>query len=290
MSAKQKFKKWLYAKHPRSKARIESFFANAPLLRRMLNVGFAPTFRGWGMSTSTHTPWGNATNLGDVEVAFNETYDRLTGLVRNDAFKLTMFKPEVRMEMLGSLMWRHYIVFWSASFAAKNTHTKHKSLVECGVCDGLASYFALSAVLRNGGEWGAYLYDAWEAMRGDLLLDSEKSMQGQYSYLNVDVTRANLSSFGNRVRFNKGYIPESFDVSENPQEIVWMHIDVNSATPTVAALDYFWPRMASGGVVLLDDYSWPGYEDTRNYVLAWLNEKGGMLLPLPTGQAMIFKY
>lgn len=75
-------------------------------------------------------------------------------------------------------------------------------------------------------------------MRGDLLLDSEKGNQGEYAYLNVDVTRANLAMFGERVRFNKGYIPESFAGSENPEAIVWMHIDLNSATPTIAALDF----------------------------------------------------
>lgn len=289
MSTKKKFKNWLYKKHPGSKEKVERFFANAPFLRRVLGVGFTPSFRGWGMSTFTHTPWGSATDLGDTEVAFNTAYNKLLGLVRSNTFKLTQFKPEDRVEMLESLMWRHYIVFWSASFAAKNASAGTNNFVECGVCDGLTSFFALSAASQGGGEWGAYLYDAWEAMRGDLLLESEKSNQGEYSYLDVDVTRENLASFGTHVRFNKGYIPESFAVSENPESIVWMHIDLNSATPTIAALDYFWPRMASGGVILFDDFSWPGYEDTRSLILEWLKDKEGTLLPLPTGQALIFK-
>lgn len=289
MSAKKKFKHWLYKNHPGSKEKIERFFANTPLLRRVLRVGFTPTFRGWGMSTFTHTPWGNATDLGETELAFNETYNKLLELVRSNTFNLTQFKPQERVEVLESLMWRHYIVFWSASYAAKIARAGTKNFVECGVCDGLTSFFALSAGSRSGDDWGGFLYDAWEAMRGDLLLESEKANQGEYSYLNVDVTRANLASFGDHVRFNKGYIPDSFDVSENPEAIVWMHIDLNSATPTIAALNYFWPRMVAGGVVLFDDYAWPGYEDTRNLVLAWLKDKDGTLLPLPTGQALIFK-
>lgn len=289
MSAKKKFKNWLYRNHPGSKEKVERFFANMPLLRRVLRVGFTPSFRGWGMSTFTHTLWGNATQLGDVEAGFNKVCNQLLDLVRVGTFNLTQFKPEERVEVLETLMWRHYMVYWSASFAAKYARNGTKNFVECGVCDGLTSFFALSAASQSGGEWGAYLYDAWEAMRGDLLLESEKANQGEYAYLNVDVTRANLASFGNHVRFNKGYIPESFAVSENPEVIVWMHIDLNSATPTIAALDYFWPRMASGGVILFDDYAWPGYEDTRNMILAWIKDKDGTLLPLPTGQALIFK-
>ena len=179
--------------------------------------------------------------------------------------------------------------FLERVFAGKNARPGTNNFVECGVCDGLTSFFALSAGSRSGDDWGAFLYDAWEAMRGDLLLESEKVNQGAYSYLNFDVTRANLASFGRRVRFNKGNIPESFAVSENPDAIVWMHIDLNSANPTIAALDYFWPRMASGGVILFDDYSWPGYEDTRNLILAWVEDKDGTLLPLPTGQALYLK-
>ncbi|TPQ28519.1 class I SAM-dependent methyltransferase [Methylomonas sp. EFPC3] len=289
MSVKTKFKDWLYTNYPGSKQKVENFFADAPLLRRLLRVGFTPTFQGWGMSTFTHTPWGSATDLGDIEQAFNETCGQLTELVKNDGFKLTQFKPAERLSMLNSLMWRHYIVFWSATFAAKYAPRGTHNFVECGVCDGLTSFFALSAASGCGNDWGAYLYDAWEAMRGDLLLDSEKANQGEYGYLNVDVTRANLAKFGDRVRFNKGYIPESFAQSENPEAIVWIHIDLNSATPTIAALDFFWPRMVSGGVVLFDDYAWAGYEDTRNLILQWLKGKEGTLLPLPTGQALIFK-
>jgi O-methyltransferase len=290
MSTKKMFKNWLYKKHPALKEKVESYFANKPLLRRMLRIGFTPSFRGWGMSTFTHTPWGNATDLGDIERAFNDVSNKLLGLVQDDSFRLTQFKPSDRTMMLESLLWRHYMVFWSASFAAKNAPNGANNFVECGVCDGLTAFFALSAAAQSDGEWGAYLYDAWEVMRGDLLLESEKVNQGEYSYLDVNVTRVNLASFGNHVRFNKGYIPESFLESENPEAIVWMHIDLNSATPTIAALNYFWPRMVSRGVILFDDYAWPGYEDTRNLILAWLKDKDGMLLPLPTGQALIFKH
>ena len=165
MRVKQKFKHWLYKNYPESREQVERFFANKQFLRRVLRVGFTPTFRGWGMSTFTHTPWGDATDLGETELAFNEAYQKLLELVRSNAFSLTQFKPQERISILESLLWRHYIVFWSACFAAKNSRDGANNFVECGVCDGLTSFFALSAASREGKEWGGYLYDAWEAMR-----------------------------------------------------------------------------------------------------------------------------
>lgn len=289
MSVKQEFKHWLYTNHPGSKERVEQFFNKSPFLRRLLRVGFTPTFRGWGMTTHTHPPWSTLTNLAEVESAYLEAHQNLLRPLREGEFHLTQFKSVDELDMLSQLMWRHYLVYWSVEYAMQCSNTRVKNLVECGTCDGLTSYYAMSAASHTGKDWGAYLYDAWEGMREDLLLESEKGNQGEYSYLNLDVTRSNLALFGRCVQFNKGYIPDSFGVSKNPDEIVWLHIDLNSAIPTIAALDYFWDKMAAGGVVLFDDFGWLGYEDTKNMVLQWFAGKQGMLLPLPTGQAMIFK-
>lgn len=289
MSTKQKVKQWLYTNYPDSKSKVEAFFANKPLLRRILNVGFSPTFRGWGMASVANLPWCQPAAFSELEAAYSDCNKLLNDLISRKSFNLSQFKGEDISSVLDGLMWRHYIVYWSASFAAKNTKVKSKNLVECGVCDGVTAYFAMTALSNSGFEWQAYLYDAWEGMREDLLLQSEKKNKGEYSYLNVEATKANLSLFGDKVKFNKGYIPESFSTSANPEEIVWMHIDLNSAAPTIAALEYFWNKLAAGGVVLFDDYGWPGYDDTRDMILEWFKGKDGTILPLPTGQAIIFK-
>lgn len=51
-------------------------------------------------------------------------------------------------------------------------------------------------------------------------------------------------------------------VAENPGlRIALLHLDMDLYEPTVAALRAFWPRILTGGVVLLDEYAireWPG--------------------------------
>ena len=252
-----------------------------------------PSFQGWGMTTTTRTPWQNN---GDhaLTKSFFETDSKLKNLVKNKEFVLSQFPnmfPELdQMKFLDELNWRHYIVFWSSTYAVKNTKSKQKNLVECGVCDGLTSYYAISAVESLKKICNAYLYDAWDAMKEDLLLDSEKGYDGHYSYLDVKATEINLGMFdSDKLFFNKGYIPDSFKVSKNPKSLVWLHLDLNASLPTLDSLNFFWNKLENGGIVLFDDYALPGYEDTQRLIEEWVVDKNGTVLHLPTGQAIIIK-
>ncbi len=289
MKIKKHVKSWLYKNYPDSKKVITSFFEKHNFLRKILLIGRAPTFTGWGMTTCTATPWGSDQKLGQIEQDYSRAHRAIVDLVSNRKFSLSQLKESNELEMLESLKWRHYIVYWSSHYAVQNTRIAVKNLVECGVCDGLTSFYAMNAASNYTKTWAAYLYDAWAEMKEDTLLASEKKNKVSYDYLNVELTKKNLALFQSQITFNKGFIPESFAVSQNPDTIVWLHIDLNSATPTLAALDFFWDRLESGGVILFDDYNWIGYEDTKKVILDWLSAKAGTLLPLPTGQAIIFK-
>jgi hypothetical protein len=246
-------------------------------------------FDGWKMATGTRTPWMNGGNNA-FSKSFAETDLQLKALVAEKKIVLTQFNPNNVTPELEDLTWRHYMVYWSATYSIQNTTSERKNLAEFGVCDGLTAYYAISAAKKLQVSFEAYLYDAWEAMKSEFLLDSEKSSVGSYSYLNLENTKNNLSYLEvEQLIFNKGYIPEVFDSAQNPAQLVWIHIDLNSATPTIQALDKFWVQLEVGGLILLDDFAWPGYEDTQNHVEKWTLNKKCHILHLPTGQAIIFK-
>lgn len=160
--------------------------------------------------------------------------------------------------------------------------------MECGVCDGLTVHFAMSAVKKKY-KFRLFLYDAWESMKREILLDSELEYKGQYSFLSIDNTQRNLAAFQDESVFIKGYIPDSFVRADNPNKIVWLYLDLNSSRPTLMALEFFYERMDSGGIILFDDYAWHSFLDTKLIVDQFLVGKVGVLLPLPTVQAMFFK-
>lgn len=246
-------------------------------------------FDGWKMATGTRTPWMNG-GANAISRNFAKTDLKLKRLVAEKKIILTQFNQKNVITELDGLTWRHYLVYWSANFAIENTKSKNKKIAEFGVCDGLTVFYAISAAQEAQFPYEAYLYDAWEGMKEELLLDTEKSSVGSYSYLSLENTKNNLKFLGEQHPiFNKGYIPEAFASSHNPEQLTWMHIDLNSAMPTICALKKFWAVIEIGGVVLLDDYAWPGYEDTQKEVEIWASDKHCNILHLPTGQAIIFK-
>jgi O-methyltransferase len=246
-------------------------------------------FDGWNMVTGSRTPWmnggGNSTSQD-----FYKTDKELKKLVADKKINLTQFIPENTLPELENLNWRHYIVYWTVNYAIQNTKSIHKNLVECGVCDGLTIFYAMNAAKNLQVDASAFLYDAWDAMRSDLLLEAEKKSTGSYSYLNIENTKANLSHVKNgTLIYNKGYIPEVFAKSNNPDNLIWLHLDLNSVTPTIDSLEFFWDKLEIGGIILFDDFAWPGYLETQNGIENWIKNKRGNFFQFPTGQAMFIK-
>ena len=190
------------------------------------------------------------------------------------------------------MSWRHFIVYWSAKFAANSTNQSSFNFVEAGVCDGISINFAISAlenVTGLGENDKIYLYDTWGPMKPEYLTPKESIKSGAYADLSIDQTRLNLTRFENNCIFVKGYIPEIFTEEPGPSKLSWLHIDLNSSMPTQKTLEQFAPKILSGGVILFDDYGWKFYRDTKRVADAFLSNLDGSLLPLPTGQAIFFK-
>ena len=86
----------------------------------------------------------------------------------------------------------------------------------------------------------------------------------------------------------KGSIPEvltSFDTTD----ISFLHIDLNTAQAEVAGLKLLYENLKSGAIVLLDDYGFPNFRESRIAHDELAVELGYEILSLPTGQGLIIK-
>ena len=255
-------------------------------------------FAGWGMTSKHLPPWKAEGNTDLLATRFAATNEYLLKILCDSQFFLSQFQKDNRYQqepesILSYLSWRHFIVFWSATFSVKSTNQKQINIVEAGVCDGLTAFFALSAIHQRIAEISgleAFLYDAWESMTPDLLTEAEAKQAGDYSYLQISRTKLNLKMFSDSASYLQGRIPEVFNNHPGPTELSWLHIDLNSSMPTLKTLEHFEPKLLPGGVILFDDYGWGGYEETKITVDQYCKQSNGLLFPLPTGQAIFFKH
>jgi hypothetical protein len=262
------------------------------IIREAINPSHAPKFKGWyGMTLYSEPPWKETSNkIDSLEHNFLLVDENLKKLVKDGSFRLIQFEKynlDIQ-DILNELTWRHFIVFWTSFYAALNTKSTSKGLVEVGVADGLTLYYAINALNNKKYSFKAYLYDTWSEV--ELVNPETKGVSNQYEYLDIETTKKNLGKFIENLVFKKGIIPDTFTGDNEPESVSWLHIDLNSSPPTLDTLNYYWSRLEPGGVVLFDDYAQPSYIDTKKVVDEWLfNRKDGVILQMPTSQAVIFK-
>ena len=68
-----------------------------------------------------------------------------------------------------------------------------------------------------------------------------------------------------------------------------LHVDVDLYRPTLQSLEFFWPRLAPGGVVVCDDYGSRKCPGARAAFDEFFADKDARLIELPTVQALVFK-
>ena len=131
-----------------------------------------------------------------------------------------------------------------------------------------------------------HLFDTFEGFdQRDIEVEIARSFsEEKASHFNItseDLVRGKLPHPAQCV-FHKGYLPETTrDVPE--ESYIFVSLDFDLYNPTLEGLRYFYPRMVSRGVILVDDYFLPGYLGVPNAISDFENETGIRLIKLPIG-------
>ena len=164
--------------------------------------------------------------------------------------------------------------------------------VECGVSHGF-----LSSAIMELLDWDRlgktfYLLDTFAGVDPRFVTSDEHRVRalktnerwlryGLYAS-SVEGVRENFAQWRNK-RIIVGAIPDTLDQVE-ARAVAFLHIDMNSAPPEVAALRFFWPRLSPGAFVLLDDYAYRGFEEQRLAMNALASELDVPICALPTSR------
>jgi hypothetical protein len=99
-----------------------------------------------------------------------------------------------------------------------------------------------------------HLFDTFEGMPAtDEVKDIHKA--GDFNDTSLEAVRSFLSDCPN-VDFHPGYFPESIAGLEDLR-FALAYIDADIYQSTKDALEFFYPRMVPGGIMVFDDYEWP---------------------------------
>lgn len=83
-----------------------------------------------------------------------------------------------------------------------------------------------------------------------------------FSATSIDHVNAKVRSYGlHNVHMVKGYFQDSFPTIAPELRFSFVHLDVNLYDSYKECLQFFYPRMVAGGILLLDEYNdppWPG--------------------------------
>ena len=185
--------------------------------------------------------------------------------------------------------WRGYIVCW----AAKQAIHLQGDFVECGVYKGALARMVIHYTGFENQQKKFYLMDTFEGLIEDQVTEKEKK-QGinvkEYNVVYADCyeTVRNTFAFCKNVEIIKGIIPDSLTQCK-ASEIAYLSIDMNCVAPEIAALEFFWDKVVTGGFIILDDY---GFGTHLNQKLAhdkFAKDRNIEILTLPTGQGLIIK-
>jgi O-methyltransferase len=228
----------------------------------------------------------NKMDLVPGPVQYNE--DGMATVNAADFLRDPLFVESYRLgEATGSwkdIRWRCYVCCWAASHA----YNLEGDFVECGVNRGGYSRAILNYVDLRAVHKTLYLLDTFRGLVDESLTDEERLLgrtAGGYDECYADVVR---TFAGQPVEIIRGTIPGTLPLVTSPK-IAYLSIDMNCVQPEIAAIEYFWPRLVRGGVVVHDDYAMPAFVQQKRALDAFAERNRVRVLTLPTGQGLLFK-
>jgi hypothetical protein len=153
--------------------------------------------------------------------------------------------------------------------------------VEVGIYQGCTA----KVICDAKGDKTLHLCDTFEGLpepKGD---DAKVEKKGSFA-CGLESIQSYLAAIPN-IKYHPGICPQSVAGVLDDKQFALVHLDVDLYDSTLHCLEYFWPRIVPGGVVLSHDYSiLAGVRRAFTEFTAHTRER---VIELPTTQCMLIK-
>ena len=189
-----------------------------------------------------------------------------------------------RQQAMDGIRWRTHVALWAA-FHAKQLEG---DFVECGVNRGFLSMSIMTYLDFNSmPDRQFFLFDTYSGLVPEMVTDEDSAAYRNDYEECYEFVRSSFADFPN-VNIVRGPVPDTLP-SANISKVAYLSIDMNCTQPEIDALEFFWPLMTNGGVIVLDDYGFPGHEAQKAGADRVAESVGVKVLTLPTGQGLLIK-
>jgi hypothetical protein len=180
--------------------------------------------------------------------------------------------------------WRVAVSCWAARHGANLPG----DFVECGVNTGIHSLAICEYVGFNALSKRFYLFDTFCGIPDEQRSAQERAHAANHEYRECyELACANFAPYPGAVLV-RGKVPDTLP-TVLIEQVAYLSIDMNIAYPERKAIEYFWPKLATGALIVLDDYGWRGYEEQKTAMDEFARGAGVEVLTLPTGQGLLVK-
>jgi len=157
---------------------------------------------------------------------------------------------------------------------------------ELGVYRGNTASILARAARASGRR--LFLFDTFAGFDSADQMDTDRPSQAF-----TDTTLDSVKNFigTDCVEYVVGRFPDSLSRAKIADRFAVVHLDCDLYQPTAAGIDYFYPRLSPGGILIVHDYSSGHWSGCARAINAFLKDKPErpVLIPDKSGTAIIVK-
>jgi hypothetical protein len=170
-------------------------------------------------------------------------------------------------------------------------HFTRQAIALEGACAEVGVFRGGSArmICAAKGRRPLHLFDTFSGMPETNPLVDTHHRRGDFAATSAEGVRRYLEAFEN-VHLHPGFFPDSAQGTlPDDQRFCFVHLDVDIYESTLAALQFFYPRLVPGGAIISHDYRSLSTPGVRKAFDEFFAHDSSRVIPLWDSQALVWK-
>jgi predicted O-methyltransferase YrrM len=146
-----------------------------------------------------------------------------------------------------------------ANFLAEYKGKDGLSFLEIGCFEGMGTRWLLENILTGNSK-----IDVIDTFEG-----SEEHIRDNIEIIGLEGFKENIVEYKDKVEIHKGFSQKILRNSFYPEKFDFIYVDgSHQACDALQDMCFSWDLLKKGGIMIMDDYAWNGFDDRHNACIA----------------------